>query len=114
MLPIKAAFFPSDRFFIFTNSLSSIEAIRSIRPVKHSPYFLRDLRSTLSSGSYYRLGLGPFILLNSMQWENGRTGQGGPVSRPDSVGNKTGINRIWAGGYIPFSRVCRKGRALKG
>ena len=45
----------SDHYFIFTDSLSSIEAIRSMRIVGHSPYFLgkiRELLSALSDKSY--------------------------------------------------------------
>ena len=46
---------PTDHYFIFTDSLSAVEALRSMKPVKHSPYFLgkiRDLLSALAVRSY--------------------------------------------------------------
>ncbi|XP_055598551.1 uncharacterized protein K02A2.6-like [Uranotaenia lowii] len=38
-----------EHYFIVTDSLSSVEAIRSIKPGKHSPYFLEKIRITLSA-----------------------------------------------------------------
>ena len=46
---------PTDHYFIFTDSLSSVEAIHSKRMRGHSPYFLgkiRELLSALSRKSY--------------------------------------------------------------
>ncbi|XP_055533007.1 uncharacterized protein LOC129723073 [Wyeomyia smithii] len=40
---------PTDHYFIFTDSLSSIEALRSMKDVKHSPYFLGKIREHLSA-----------------------------------------------------------------
>ena len=39
----------TDHYFIFTDSLSAVEALRSRRPVKHSPYFLGKIRGLLSA-----------------------------------------------------------------
>ncbi|XP_055529426.1 uncharacterized protein LOC129721179 [Wyeomyia smithii] len=36
-----------DNYFIFSDSLSSIEALRSIKPVKHPSYFLPEIRRIL-------------------------------------------------------------------
>ncbi|VDO16643.1 unnamed protein product [Brugia timori] len=46
-----------DQYFIFTDSLSSIEAIRSLRPVKHPSYFLTKIRGLLNA-----LSLRSFII----------------------------------------------------
>lgn len=46
---------PVSHYFIFTDSLSSVEAIRSMKQIKHSSYFLwkiRELLSVLSSRCY--------------------------------------------------------------
>ncbi|XP_058820729.1 uncharacterized protein LOC131682937 [Topomyia yanbarensis] len=40
---------PSDHYFIVSDSLSSIEAIRAAKPGKHSPYFLGKIREYLSA-----------------------------------------------------------------
>ncbi|XP_055544311.1 uncharacterized protein LOC129729621 isoform X2 [Wyeomyia smithii] len=40
---------PTDHYFIFTDSLSSIEALRSMKDVKHSPYLLGKIREHLSA-----------------------------------------------------------------
>ena len=40
---------PTNHYFIFTDSLSSIEALRSMIDVKHSPYFLGKIREHLSA-----------------------------------------------------------------
>ena len=40
---------PIDHYFIFTDSLSAIEALRSMKTVKHSPYFLGKIRELLSA-----------------------------------------------------------------
>jgi len=39
----------SDHYFIFTDSLSAIEALRSMKPVKHSSFFLAKIRESLSA-----------------------------------------------------------------
>ena len=38
---------PVDHYFIFTDSLSSIEALRSMKPVKHSAFFLSKIKEAL-------------------------------------------------------------------
>lgn len=38
---------PSDHYFIFSDSLSSVEALRSMKPVKHATYFLMKIRDLL-------------------------------------------------------------------
>jgi ribonuclease HI len=40
---------PSDSYFIFSDSLSCVEAIRSQRPVRHSSYLLTKIRDILSA-----------------------------------------------------------------
>ncbi|XP_055630880.1 uncharacterized protein LOC129771355 isoform X1 [Toxorhynchites rutilus septentrionalis] len=40
---------PVEHYYIVTDSLSSVEAIRSVRPEKHSPYFLERIREILSA-----------------------------------------------------------------
>ncbi|XP_055592582.1 uncharacterized protein LOC129744196 isoform X2 [Uranotaenia lowii] len=40
---------PVGHYYIVTDSLSSVDAIRSIRPGKHSPFFLEKIRDTLSA-----------------------------------------------------------------
>ncbi|XP_062535466.1 uncharacterized protein LOC134204674 [Armigeres subalbatus] len=38
---------PVDHYFIFSDSLSSIEALRSMKPVKHASYFLTTVREQM-------------------------------------------------------------------
>ncbi|XP_055597110.1 uncharacterized protein LOC129747107 [Uranotaenia lowii] len=40
---------PIGHYYIVTDSLSSVDAIRSIRPGKHSPFFLEKIRDILSA-----------------------------------------------------------------
>ncbi|XP_062704785.1 uncharacterized protein LOC134287117 [Aedes albopictus] len=40
---------PPEHYFIFTDSLSSLEAVRSMKPMKHSVYFLNGIRQVLSA-----------------------------------------------------------------
>ena len=40
---------PPDAYFIFTDSLSSVEAIRSMQPTRQSAYFLTEIRKTLNA-----------------------------------------------------------------
>jgi ribonuclease HI len=40
---------PVDHYFIFSDSLSSIEAIRSVKPGKHASYFLSKIREQMSA-----------------------------------------------------------------
>ena len=40
---------PPDHYFIFTDSLSSVEAIRSLKPTRESAYFLTEIRKTLNN-----------------------------------------------------------------
>ncbi|XP_062702077.1 uncharacterized protein LOC134285420 isoform X1 [Aedes albopictus] len=40
---------PPEHYFIFTDSLSSLEAVRSMKPMKHSAYFLKGIRQVLSA-----------------------------------------------------------------
>ena len=35
---------PTDNYFIFTDSLSAVEALRSMKSAKYSPYFLGKIR----------------------------------------------------------------------
>ena len=50
---------PTDHYFIFTDSLSAIEALRSMKPVKHTPYFLGKIRrfSSALTDKNYRVTL---------------------------------------------------------
>ncbi|XP_055596823.1 uncharacterized protein LOC129746912 isoform X2 [Uranotaenia lowii] len=45
---------PDGHYYIVTDSLSSVEAIHSIKPGKHSPYFLEKIRNNLSALSKRR------------------------------------------------------------
>lgn len=40
---------PADHFFIFSDSLSSIEALRSMKPSRHSSYFLSKIREQMNA-----------------------------------------------------------------
>uniref|UniRef100_A0A1Q3G4W4 Putative i-11 aae n=1 Tax=Culex tarsalis TaxID=7177 RepID=A0A1Q3G4W4_CULTA len=40
---------PPDHYFIFTDSLSSVEAIRSLKPTRESAFFLTEIRKILNN-----------------------------------------------------------------
>ncbi|XP_038106909.1 uncharacterized protein LOC119766433 [Culex quinquefasciatus] len=40
---------PPDHYFIFTDSFSSVEAIRSLKPTRESAFFLTEIRKTLNN-----------------------------------------------------------------